>query len=220
MTAAIDANIDQAESDATQPASTIGQPRRILVADDEHLVASGLAATLTSLGYEVVGPVSDGEQAIALCAADPPDLALLDIRMPKLDGLAAAKEIFGRHGVPIVIFSAYSDRQYVETGNRIGVFGYLLKPVTADQLRVGVSVAWGRYLDYAEKNREIARLEDRLASRRVVEQAKWVIVKHRNISEPEALKLLQRQARRNRRPLVEVAQNLLDNEALLNDEQE
>ena len=189
-------------------------PSRLLVADDEHLVASGVAVNLRELGYEVVGPAADGEEAIELCRTQHPDMALLDIRMPKKDGLAAAEIVFKRLGIPVMIFSAYSDPEYVTSGNRVGVFGYLLKPVTQDQMRVGISVAWGRFLDYMNQNSEISTLKERLEHRKIIEQAKWIIVKRRGVEEPEAMKLLQRQARNNRRTLVDVARSVLENENL------
>src|SRR2546422_4611745 len=95
------------------PAKVPPHPHKILIADDEHLVASGLAVNLRELGYEVVGPATDGEQAIELCRNHHPDMALLDIRMPKKDGLEAAEIIFRRMGIPVMIFSAYSDPEYV-----------------------------------------------------------------------------------------------------------
>ena len=189
-------------------------PSKLLVADDEHLVASGVAVNLRELGYEVVGPAADGEEAIELCRTHKPDMGLLDIRMPKKDGLAAAEVIFRRMGIPVMIFSAYSDPEYVTSGNRVGVFGYLLKPVTQDQMRVGISVAWGRFLDYMNQNSEISTLKERLEHRKIIEQAKWIIVKRKGVEEPEAMKLLQRQARNNRRTLVDVARSVLENENL------
>lgn len=210
-----------AESGPATRSSTRGrsypeEPKTLLIADDEHLVASGLAASLRELGYAVIGPAADGEEAIGLCSSVKPDLALLDIRMPKKDGLDAAEVIFRQMTIPVVIFSAYSDKEYIEAGNRVGVFGYLLKPVTQDQLRVGISVAWGRFLDHISQSTEISHLKQRLESRKIVEQAKWVLVQRKNISEPEAMRLLQRQARNNRRTLVDVAKSLLENEELFN----
>ena len=193
-------------------------PRSILVADDEHLVASGLAASLRGLGYTVVGPVADGEEAVETSRVMQPDLALLDIRMPRKDGLAAAEIIFRQLGIPVVIFSAYSDAEYIEAGNRVGVFGYMLKPVTEDQLRVGIAVAWGRFLEHMNQASEIDNLKERLEHRKTIEQAKWIIVKRKGITEPEAMRLLQRQARNNRRTLVDVAKSLLENEELLGQE--
>jgi AmiR/NasT family two-component response regulator len=200
-----------------RPGAYPAEPKTLLIADDEHLVASGLAASLRELGYTVIGPAADGEEAIELCSSAKPDMALLDIRMPKKDGLEAAEVVFKQLLIPVVIFSAYSDQEYVEAGNRVGVFGYLLKPVTQDQLRVGISVAWGRFLDHISQSTEINHLKERLESRKIVEQAKWVLVQRKNVSEPEAMRLLQRQARNNRRTLIDVAKSLLENEELFND---
>ncbi|MCZ6837232.1 MAG: response regulator [Planctomycetota bacterium] len=189
-------------------------PVKILVADDEHLVASGVAANLKELGFIPIGPAADGEEAIELCRTMQPDLALLDIRMPRKDGLEAAEAIFNQMAIPVIIFSAYSDRDYVESGARAGVFGYMLKPVTQDQLRVNISVAWSRYLDFVAKNQKISSLEERLENRKIIEQAKWLLVEKKSIDEPEAMRVLQRQARNNRRTLVDVAQSLLENQNL------
>lgn len=206
--------IDLAEQEAIALRKYPPHPSRLLVADDEHLVASGVAVNLRELGYEVIGPGADGDEAIELCRVHHPDMALLDIRMPKKDGLAAAEIIFRRMGIPVMIFSAYSDPEYVTSGNRVGVFGYLLKPVTQDQMRVGISVAWGRFLDFMNQNSEIVTLKERLEHRKIIEQAKWIIVKRKGVEEPEAMKLLQRQARNNRRTLVDVARSVLENETL------
>lgn len=190
-------------------------PARVLVADDEHLVATGMAESLRELGYEVIGPAADGDEAIELCETALPDIALLDIRMPRKNGLAVAEEVFQRLGIPVVIFSAFSDDEYVEASKRVGVFGYLLKPVTRDQLRVGISVAWGRFLDHVGQSSEIDRLKCRLEDRKIVEQAKWIIVQRKGLTEPEAMRLLQRRARDNRRPLVDISRSLLEGDELL-----
>ncbi|MCH2151819.1 MAG: response regulator [Phycisphaerales bacterium] len=190
-------------------------PERVLVADDEHMVASGMSSNLSDLGYEVIGPASDGGAAVELCRLHQPDLALLDIRMPQVNGLEAAETIFGELGIPVVILSAYADPEYVQAGNRIGIFGYLLKPVTKNQLRVGLEVAWARYRHWNQQHDETEELKLRLEQRKIIEQAKWIIVKRKEIEEPEAMRLLQRQARNNRKSLIEVAQAVVDSESLL-----
>ncbi len=186
-------------------------PKRILVADDEHLVATGICTSLTDLGYEIVGPTADGEETIKLCEREKPDLALLDIRMPKMNGLEAAKTVFKQFGIPVMILSAYSDPEYVSTAAEIGVFGFLLKPASQDHLRVSIEVAWGRFQDYLNKGNEIGSLKQRLDDRKTIEKAKWHIVQRKGNTEPEAMKMLQRQARNSRRPLIEIAKSILDN---------
>ena len=190
-------------------------PAKVLIADDEHLVASGMVAALDDLGFEVVGPAGDGEQAIELCKSQQPDMALLDIRMPGTDGLEAAKVIFGDLGVPVMMLSAYSDPEYVSMGSDIGVFGYLLKPVSRDQLRVGIEVAWSRWLAHLEQDGEIDDLKERLEQRKIIEQAKWIIVKRKGVDEPDAMRMLQKQSRNSRKALIDVAQSVVDSDSLL-----
>lgn len=185
-------------------------PGVVLVAEDEHLLARSLQNDLSELGFEVVGPARNGKEAVDLARQRRPDLALLDIRMPEMDGLAAAEVLFGEMGVPVVILSAYSDTCYVEAGARIGVFGYLLKPVGLDELRVTLAVAWSRFTRQAELSGEVERANRKLEERKVIEKAKGLLMKTRGVDEEEAMRTLQRQARDARRPMAEVARSLLD----------
>jgi response regulator NasT len=195
------------------------QPATILVADDEHLVGSGIAANLSELGYQVIGPATSGEEAIRLCRTIGPEMALIDVRMPGMDGLAAAAVIFGQLAIPVIVLSAYSDREYVARARDAGVFGYLLKPVTQDQLRAAITVAWARYLEYARQNQEILGLKQRLEDRKIIEQAKWIIVKRKGVDEPDAMRMLQRQARSRRRTLPDVARAIVENQELFGEEE-
>jgi len=179
------------------------------------MVATGLASLLAELDYEVIGPVGNGRSAIEACLTETPDLALLDICMPDLNGLEAADQIFESFGIPTVIFSAFSSPEYVEGSRRNSIFGYLLKPVDEAQLRVGISLAWSRYLEQVNRENEIDTLRQRLEDRKIIEQAKWLIVEHKRISEPDAMRALQRQARNHRRPLIEVARSVIENVDLL-----
>lgn len=182
----------------------------MLIADDEHLMATGLASSIRSLGYTVVGPVGDGRAAVELARQDPPDLAILDIRMPEMDGLSAAEHLWNDAAVPTIIVSAFSDKRYIEHAQEIGVFGYLLKPVSTENLRVTLAIAWARATSHEVQRKRITQLETTLTNRKIVEQAKWTLIESEGLSEPEAHAKLQRTARNNRRPLVEVAQEVLD----------
>ena len=159
----------------------------------------------------------NGDEAIELCEREQPDIALVDIEMPGKNGIEVAHVLFERFQIPVVIFSAYSDPDYVSEGNDAGVFGYLLKPVTQDQLRVGVSVAWSRFRDAYDKGEIISQLERRLEERKVIEQAKWIIVDRKSVTEPEAHRILQRQARNNRRPLIDVARSVIESDSIMSD---
>lgn len=196
-------------------AMELDRPRRVLVADDEHLVATDLAMTLGELGYSVLGPAVDGEAAVELAQITHPDLALLDIRMPKRDGLSAANQIYHDLGVPVIILSAYSDSTAIAAAQNAGVFGYLVKPASANQLRAAIDVAWGRFVDSLRDQDEITALERKLEDRRVIERAKWILVQRKQMNEEEAMRILQRQARQSRKKMAEVAQLLIDANELL-----
>ncbi|MCG8510627.1 MAG: response regulator, partial [Rhodospirillales bacterium] len=130
--------------------SEIESPRRLLVAEDEHLLAQHLEADLKELGFEVIGPASNGKRAVDLAREQKPDMALLDLRMPEMDGFQAGEILYLELGVPIIVVSAYSDREYIERMRQLGVFGYLLKPVSLDELRVTISVGWSRFRQQQE----------------------------------------------------------------------
>ncbi len=184
-------------------------PKSVLVAEDEHLVAAGLCSQLAGLGCTVIGPVSDGRAAVHAAELHAPEFALLDIRMPVMDGLEAALSIWNSYGIPSAVITAYSDPTYIERAQQTGVYGYLLKPATADALRVSLSVAWARACAAGDANKRIGQLERLLASRRIIEQAKWKLVEARKMSEPEAHNFLQTEARNHRRRLIDVASEIV-----------
>jgi response regulator NasT len=190
-------------------------PSRVLVAEDEHLLARSLSTDLEELGYNVVGPAPNGQVAIDLAKQHKPDIALLDIRMPVLDGLAAAETLYNEMGIPVVILSAYSDAPYLESGARIGVFGYLLKPVSRDELRVTLTVSWSRYVGQKGLADKVDDLSQKLEQRKIIEKAKGILMKNQGLSEEEAMRTLQRQARDSRRKMVDLAQALLDSQSLI-----
>lgn len=193
---------------ANRPAAFL---QRILIADDEHLVVEGLTRSLTALNYTVIAACKNGEEAVAACHDDPPDMVLLDIQMPKMNGLEAARIIYGEMGVPVIIVSAFSDSEYLRTSANVGVFGYLLKPVTRDDLEAVMTIAWARYVERRAAQGEIAHLSRRLEERKMVERAKWVLIEGLQINEGSAMRRLQKMARDNRRTMAEVARGILEN---------
>ena len=186
---------------------------RVLVADDEHLVATGIVQHLHTLNFDPIGPAVDGNAAIELARKEKPDLALLDIKMPGMDGLDCAAALWSELQLPCVIISAYSISDYVERACEPGVFGYLLKPVSTDSLRAALHVAWTRAMSQIETNGRVTQLEQTLASRRVVEQAKWRIVETLGTTEDAAHRALQKSARSQRLRLSDVAQRIIDTSA-------
>lgn len=201
---------------ASTPGS--GGTCRILIADDELFIATGLSAMVSQLGYQVAGIAADGEQAITLAQDHLPDLALLDIRMPKVNGIEAAAAIFEKFAIPTIIVSAYSDEEHlqriVDYPEGAGVYGYLLKPVSADDLRVTIGVVRRRAEVDAERRKRLKQLNENIANRRLVEQAKWILVDKLKLSEPQAHDKLQKTARDRRKPLCEIAQIVVDTGSL------
>lgn len=185
------------------------RPRRILIAEDEHLVALSLTISLSDSGYTVVGPATDGEQAVDLARRLLPDMALVDIRMPRRSGIEAAQEIFGALGIPVVIVSAHSDEPLANAAADAGVFGYVVKPASTEQLRAALTVAWSRFCEHVESERATEDLRRRLEERKTIEQAKWILVERCDFSEAKALEELRGRARDSRRTMLEVALELL-----------
>ncbi|MCZ6493648.1 MAG: ANTAR domain-containing response regulator [Phycisphaerales bacterium] len=190
------------------------QPARLLIADTEEPATDELERNLTALGHTLIGPAPNADEAIELCRTDRVDMALVGIRLPDRDGAEAAEVIFRSMGIPVVIITAHADAKDISAGAQSGVFGYLIKPVSREQLRASIAVAWARFRDHTAQHSEVQELQRRLEERKFIEQAKWIIVKRKGISEPDAMRLLQKQARNNRRPLAEVARSILENESL------
>jgi response regulator NasT len=185
-------------------------PCRVLIADDEHLVATGISGSVTELGHKVIGIAPDGEAAVAMARQHKPELALLDIRMPKMTGIEVAMVLQQELGIPSIIVSAYSDEEHVgrihSYGECAGVYGFLLKPVSKEELRVTIGVALQRSAVDNHNSTRIHQLENNLVNRRTVEAAKWILVQKTGITEPQAHEKMQRAARDRRKPLVEIAQ--------------
>ena len=185
------------------------KPSRVLVADDEHLVAADITVMLAGMGYTVVGPVASGTEAARLARSADPDIALLDIRMPDGDGLAAARALFKDLAIPVVILSAYSDEESVQEAQDAGVFAYLIKPAEEQQLRATIEIAWGRYRRFMREHDERLELSRRLEERKVVERAKWVLVRRTGSDESAAMRFLEAQARQSGERLALVAERVL-----------
>lgn len=189
-------------------------PLRVLIVDDEHLVATGLASLVDGLGHKVVGIAPNGEAGIALVIEHKPDIVLMDIRMPGMLGTEVARRIYETNRTPSIMVSAYSDEEHLTEirngGAESGVFGYLLKPVDQDDLRVTLSVAVQRASIDNHFAGRVSQLERNLANRRTVEQAKWLMVEHMKITEPQAHEKLQRLARDRRRQLIDIAQEVIN----------
>jgi response regulator NasT len=182
---------------------------RLLIADDEPLIRMNLRETLQDQGYLVVGETGDGESAVNLARQLRPDLALLDVKMPHMDGITAARTIVGEAIAPVLLLTAYSSRELVDQARDAGVLGYLVKPVRDAELMPLIEVTLARWGEQASRRRELAQLTDRLETRKLVDRAKGYLMDHQGLSESEAFRRIQQLAMNSRKTMREVAQAIL-----------
>lgn len=188
-------------------------PLRVLVAEDEALIRMDLVETLDELGFRVVGAVSDGRSAVEHAQELQPHIAVLDIKMPDMDGLAAAQQIVALGTTAVVMLTAFSQPELIQRAIAAGAMGYLVKPFKPDELRAALSVAWQRYEQLREAKQRSQELEQSLADRKVIERARGVIQQRLGITESEAYVWLRTAAMDQRMPLVEVARRALDTDS-------
>lgn len=184
--------------------------RRVLVAEDEALIRLDLAEMLSEEGYEVVGQAADGQEAVELAESMRPDLVIMDVKMPRRDGIDAASEIARKRIAPIVVLTAFSQRELVERARDAGAMAYLVKPFTASDLIPAIEVALSRFTEIAELEREVSSLTDRLETRKLVERAKGLLQSEHGMSEPDAFKWIQRAAMDRRTTMKRVAEVVLE----------
>ncbi|WP_344128827.1 ANTAR domain-containing response regulator [Saccharopolyspora halophila] len=185
--------------------------RRVLVAEDEALIRLDLVEMLREEGYEVVGEAGDGQEAVRLAEELRPDLVILDIKMPKMDGIEAASNIAGERIAPVVILTAFSQRDLVERARDAGAMAYLVKPFAKRDLVPAIELAVSRFTEVQALESEVADLSERLEARKTIERAKGLLMSKHNLSEPESFRWLQRTAMDRRTTMKAVAQAVLDN---------
>jgi response regulator NasT len=184
------------------------QIARILIAEDETLIRMDLAEMLREAGYEVVGEAPDGVEAIELVKTLKPDLAILDVKMPRLDGISAASEISAY--CPTLMLTAFSQRELVERARDAGVMGYVVKPFTIDDLIPAIEIAYSRHLQFRALQSEIADLSERLETRKLIDRAKGILMQTLKLSEPEAFQWIQRSAMDRRMTMKELSLAIID----------
>jgi two-component system, response regulator PdtaR len=182
---------------------------RVLVCEDEGLTALRLQASLKKLGHEVVGEARDGEEAVAQARRLQPDAILMDVRMPKMDGIAATEQIMSERPTAIVMITAYSERELVDAALRAGASGYLVKPVSDDQIEPALQVALSRFGELSDLRGEITDLKEALEARKVVERAKGILMRRFQVAEDEAYRRLQKLSRDRRQPLKDTASQVI-----------
>ena len=184
---------------------------RVLVAEDEALIRLDLVEMLNEEGYQVVGEAADGEQAVRLAGELNPDLVIMDVKMPKKDGIEAASQIASERIAPVVILTAFSQRDLVERARDAGAMAYLVKPFGKRDLVPAVELAMSRFAELRALEAEVAGLTDRLESRKVIDRAKGMLMSRHGMTEPEAFRWIQRTAMDRRNTMKAVAEAVLEN---------
>jgi AmiR/NasT family two-component response regulator len=185
------------------------EPTRVLIAEDEALIRLDLKEMLEEEGYSVVAEVGDGQQAVDQATALRPDLVILDIQMPVLDGLSAAEQIAGARIAPVIVLTAFSQRELVERARDAGAMAYLVKPFSKNDLVPAIEVARARFTEMSALDSEVKTLEERLETRKVIEKAKGVLMTDQGMTEAEAFRWIQRTAMNQRTSMKALAESIL-----------
>ena len=186
-----------------------GEPLRILIAEDETIIRLDLRELLERAGFEICAEARDGEEAVELARSEQPDLALLDVNMPRLDGIEAARRILEERPIPIVIVTAYGEQELVSRAVEAGVFGYLVKPFRETDLLPAIATARARHDELAAVRSEVASLADALAARKAIERAKGLLMERERLTEQEAFARLRKASQISGKPLRVVAEALI-----------
>jgi response regulator NasT len=184
-------------------------PARVVIAEDEAIVRLDLKEILVTAGYEVVGETGRGDEAVTLVEEQQPDLAILDIKMPGMDGLRAAREITSRHQVAVLLLTAFSQRDLIERARDAGAMAYLVNPFQKRDLLPAIEIATSRFAEIKALEAEVTGLRERLEARKLIERAKGALMSRHAMTEPEAFRWIQRAAMDNRTSMRAVAELVL-----------
>jgi AmiR/NasT family two-component response regulator len=182
---------------------------RVIVADDESLIRMDLREMLTNLGYLVVGEVADGRSAVNQARELRPDIVIMDIKMPDMDGIEAAKILTEERIAPVVLLSAYSQRDLVDRAREAGVTAYLVKPYREEDLTPAIEVALARFREFQELQQQVLDLQTALETRKLVDRAKGILMDKQGLSEAEAFRKIQKMSMDNRKPMKDVAEAII-----------
>jgi response regulator NasT len=182
---------------------------RLIIADDESLVRTDLREALTELGYLVVGEVGDGQSAVNMARELEPDVVVMDIKMPGLDGIDAARILTQEKIAPVVLLTAYSQSDLIERATEAGVVGYLVKPFRETDLPPAIELAKARFGEFRALEEEVDNLAEALETRKKVERAKGILMDQHDLTESEAFRKIQKMSMNTRRPMKEVAEAII-----------
>ena len=198
-------------ADKNEKEEKVTRPR-VLVAEDEALIRLDLVELLEEQGYEVVGQAADGEKAVEMARELRPDLVVMDVKMPKMDGITAAENITDERIAPVVMLTAFSQRELIQKAKTAGAMAYVVKPFDASDVVPAIEIAMARFQEMQALDDEVASLEERLASRKIIDQAKGILQEALGMTEPEAFRFIQKTAMDLRKSMREVASGVIAHE--------
>jgi response regulator NasT len=182
---------------------------RIIVADDESIIRMDLKEMLTALGYLVVGEVGDGRSAVNLAREVRPDLVIMDVKMPDMDGIEAASILTTEKIAPVLLLTAFGQRELVERAKEAGVVGYLVKPFRESDLTPAIEVALARFTEFQTLEAEVTDMKEALETRKIVDRAKGLLMARDSLSEQEAFRRIQKMSMNTRKPMREIADAII-----------
>ena len=182
---------------------------RVIIADDESIICMDLREMLNNLGYLVVGEAGDDQSAVNLARELKPDVVLMDIKMPDMDGIEAAKILTSERIAPVVLLTAFSQRDLVERAKEAGVVGYLVKPIQEADLAPAIEIALSRFREFRELEKEVDNLEDQLETRKLVDHAKGILMDTQRLTEAAAFRRIQKMSMNTRKAMREIAQAII-----------
>ena len=191
-------------------ASSSSTAKRVIVAEDESLIRIDVVETRRDNGFEVIAEAADGEKAVALAEELKPDLVVMDVKMPLMDGISAAEILTKKKIAPVVLLTAFSQRELVERASEAGALAYVVKPFTPNDLIPAIDIAVGRYAQIQALEEEVADMAERLETRKVLDRAKGILNNTMGLTEPEAFRWIQKASMDRRLTMKEVAQTVID----------
>jgi two-component system, response regulator PdtaR len=188
---------------------------KIIVADDELDIRDYFQRILPLLGHQVIGAAQSGQELVDLCAATPPDLVITDIKMPDMDGIDAAQQIYRKAAIPVILVSAYHDQEFIRRAEADHIMAYLVKPIKQSDLEPAIGIAIRRFEQFQALRKETSDLKQALEDRKVIEKAKGILMKKAGLDEHDAFRRLQKLASDKNRKLIDIAQMILTAEEAL-----
>ncbi|MBI5304630.1 MAG: response regulator [Chloroflexi bacterium] len=182
---------------------------RVIIADDESVIRTDLREMLTNLGYLVVGEAGDGLSAVNAARELKPDVVIMDIKMPDMDGIEAAKLMTQEKIAPVLLLTAYSHRDLVERAKEAGVVGYLVKPFREQEIAPAIDIALARFQEFRELEKEMGGLKETLETRKLVDRAKGILMDQQGLTEQEAFRKIQKMSMNTRKPMKDIAEAII-----------